>query len=194
VLAVLLALAAVGPSPAAAEPVSVRHHLLQRGPAFPHPMEFTVDGATGRAKVETTGDDGKAQRFEEHLDLPPDLANGMIPTLLQELPHEVQQTTVSLVVAAPKPRLVKLRISRAGSDPFSVVGSARSAAHFVIHVEIGGIAGLLAPLVGKQPPDSQVWVLADSAPVFLRAEQPFFLGGLLWRIDIASPSWPQRHP
>jgi hypothetical protein len=56
-----------------------------------------------------------------------------------------------------------------------------------LKVEIGGIAGFLAPLVGKQPPDSQMWILDGTAPAFVKSEQPLYLGGPLWRIDLASP-------
>jgi hypothetical protein len=47
----------------------------------------------------------------------------------------------------------------AGTEPCFVGGSARKATHYVLKIDIGGIAGFVAPLVGKQPPDSQVWIL-----------------------------------
>jgi hypothetical protein len=34
-------------------------HLVQKGPAFQHPMEVSVDGATGKVTVQSTDDDGK---------------------------------------------------------------------------------------------------------------------------------------
>ncbi len=39
---------------------------------------------------------------------------------------------------------------------------------------VGGIAGLIAPLVGKQPPDFHMLTLGGEAPAFLKAEQPFY--------------------
>ena len=68
------------------------------------------------------------------------------------------RSKLSMVVATPKPRLVKLAISSPGKDPFSLAGAAREALHFVIKVEIGGVAGLVAPLLGKQPPDAHIWI------------------------------------
>jgi hypothetical protein len=59
----------------------------------------------------------------------------------------------------------------------------------VLKVKIGGVAGWLAPLLGKQPPDSHVWILEGKVPAFVRAEQPFYMGGPLWRIDLVGPSW-----
>jgi hypothetical protein len=61
----------------------------------------------------------------------------------------------------------------------------------VIKIDIGGLTGLIAPLVGKQPPDTHVWILQGEAPAFVKAEGPMFLGGPIWRIELASPVW--RH-
>src|SRR6202041_3357974 len=99
-------------------------------------------------------DHGKERVADDHLELPPDLANGMIPTLLKNVRRDTLPPSVSMVVATPKPRLVKIAISIAGTEPFSIAGSARQATHYVLKIEIGGVAGLIAPLVGKQPPDS----------------------------------------
>jgi len=80
-------------------------------------------------------------------------------------------------------------ISPEGEGTFLVGGLSRKATRYLIHVEIGGIAGILAPLVGKQPQDSRAWVLGGEAPGFLKLEGPFFLGGPSWRIEMASPVW-----
>ena len=55
------------------------------------------------------------------------------------------------------------------------------------------VADVRRPLLtqlGKQPPDSRVWVLAGDAPAFVRSEQPLYAGGPLWRIELTSPVWP----
>ena len=58
-------------------------------------------------------------------------------------------------------------------------------------VEIGGAAGIVAPLVGKQPPDVHIWILGGEAPVFLKEEGPLYGGGPIWRIEQVSPVWPR---
>jgi len=166
-------------------------HLVQKGPAFAHPMDVTVDGGSGRVSVRTTGDDGKEKRFDDRLKLPPDVANGMVLTLLKNLPRDARQLTVSMVVAAPKPRLVKLQVAAAGEVPFALAGSRRQATDYAIKVEIGGVAGVVAPLVGKQPPDTHTWVLGGELPAFVKSEGPLFNGGPIWRIELASPTWPE---
>jgi hypothetical protein len=153
-------------------------------------MDVAIDGTSGRTTVRYTGEDGKEQLATERFDLPPDLANGIILTLLKNLPRDAQRLTLSMVAAAPKPRLVKLVATRAGEAPFSVGGSRRKARHYVVKVELGGIAGVVAPLVGKQPPDSHVWILGGEAPAFVRSEAPLYSGGPVWRIELASPVWP----
>ena len=65
------------------------------------------------------------------------------------------------------------------------------ATHDVAKVEIGGVAGLVAPILGKQPPDTHVWVLGGDAPAFVKSEVLLFNGGDLWRTELASPVWPK---
>ena len=67
----------------------------------------------------------------------------------------------------------------------------RKAMHYLVKIEIGGIAGAVAPLVGKQPPDSHVWVLGGDAPAFVKSEGPLALGADPWRIELVSPVWPK---
>jgi hypothetical protein len=165
-------------------------HLVQKGPAFGHPMEVSIDAQSGKVTVSYT-EDGKEKTISERMDRPPDLANGLMLALLKNVDPRAPLTTVSLVAATPKPRLVKLAIAPAGEDPFTVGGSQRKATHFVVHMEIGGLAGLVAPLLGKQPPDTHVWVLEGDAPAFIGSEGPFAAGGPVWRLELASPTWPR---
>jgi hypothetical protein len=155
---------------------------------------MSIDGASGRVKVRYADDHGEQKDADEHLDLPPDLANGLIPILLKNVNPGAPPKTLSLVVATPKPRLVRLAIASAGREAFRTGIQNRHANHFVLKVDLGGVAGWLAPIVGKQPPDSHVWILEGKAPAFIRAEQPFYAGGPLWRIDLVSPSWEGEHP
>lgn len=165
-------------------------HLVQKGPAFPHPIDVTIDGVSGDVKVRYTDDDGKEQLAKERLALPADVANGLLPTLLRNFPRGVPSMTVSLLAATPKPRLVRLEVSPEGEDAFLIGGLKLKATRYVVKVKIGGIAGMVAPLLDKQPPDSHVWVLGGEAPSFVKAEAPLFLGGPVFRIELTSPSWP----
>jgi hypothetical protein len=168
--------------------------LIQKGRTVPQPLEMSIDGPRGEVIVRYTDTQGKPKVETERFDIPPDLANGLIPTLLKNVQAGAPPKTVSLIAATPKPRLVKLAITVAGDESFSTGGTSRKATHFVLKVDVGGIAGLVAPLLGKQPPDSHVWILGGEAPAFVKAEQPLYLGGPLWRTELVSPVWPQMGP
>ena len=169
----------------------VSGHLSQKGPAFPQPLEMSIDGSTGGVTVRYTNDHGEQKAESEHIDVPADLANGMILTLLKNVRPNALPKSISLIAATPKPRLVKLAITAAGQERFVTGGAVRTATHYVVKVEIGGVSGLIAPLIGKQPPDSHVWILGGEVPAFVKSEQPLYLGGPLWRIELASPVWPR---
>jgi hypothetical protein len=164
-------------------------HHIQKGPAFSHPLDLSVDTSTGQVTVRNVKKDGKEDVKTEHVDMPADLANGMIPTLLMNLPHNASQTTFSLLVAAPKPRVVKLAISSDGGDALSVQGTPIEAKRYLVKVEIGGVSGVVAPLVGKQPADTHVWILGGEAPVFLRSLGPTQQDGPVWNTELTSPTW-----
>lgn len=168
----------------------VSYRLVQRGASFPRPLEMSIDAGTGQVNVRYTDDEGETKTESERLELPPDLANGMVSTLLKNV-RPGASSSLSYVAATPKPRLVKLEIAAAAPGRFSVGWRGRSATHYVIKVDIGGFAGVVAPIIGKQPPDSHVWILGGDAPAFVRAEQALYAGGPVWRIELTSPTWPR---
>jgi hypothetical protein len=167
----------------------IQYRIVQKGPAFKNPIDASIDAATGQISGHYTGSDGQDKALNAHLDLAPDLANGMVPILLENIMDSGAQANVSMVAFTPKPRLVKLAIAAQGDDPVSIGGFRRKAKHFVVKVELGSVAGAIAPLIGKQPPDINVWVLGGEAPVFLRSEGPLFSGGPIWSIEFIGPTW-----
>jgi hypothetical protein len=163
----------------------LRDHLVQNGPTFPRAIDMSIDGASGEVSVRYD-DHGEEKQVDERLDLSADLANGLIPIVLKNVQADAPPRGLSMVVATPKPRLVHLLVESARREPFLADTENRTASHYVVKVEIGGVAGRLAPLFGKQPPDSHVWILDGAAPAFVRSEQPFYVGGPSWRIDLVS--------
>jgi hypothetical protein len=169
----------------------VSYHLVQKGPAFQHATEVTIMASTGQVSVQSTDDDGKEKTFSERMKLPPDLANGLVLTLLKNLGPDAPPIALSMLVATPRPRLVKLAISRQPKEPFTLAGAGRDAMHYAIKVEIGGIAGVVAPWLGKQPPDSHVWILGGESPTFVKSETLSYMGGPMWRTELVAPVWPR---
>jgi hypothetical protein len=166
------------------------YHLVQKGPSFHSPMEVSINTSAGQVTVRYTDDDGKEKTATDHMKLPLDVANGMIFTLLRNVPPDGRPITMSMVAATPKPRLVKLAGTAQGQEPFSIGGSQRIAMHYVLKVEVGGVSGMIAPLLGKQPPDIHVWILEGEAPAFVKSESQLYFGGPIWRIELVSPIWP----
>jgi hypothetical protein len=170
----------------------IRDHLVQRGPSFPHPLEMTIDGESGTVTVKQQDEHGKEKSDVSHFNIPPDLANGaLLITMLKNVAAASPPQRLSMIVATPKPRLVKLEVSKGAPAKFSAGRAPHAAIDYVLHVNIGGISGLLAPLVGKQPPDFHVWILGGEAPAFVKTEQPFYAGGPVWRVELVAPAWPR---
>ena len=164
-------------------------HHIQRGPAFPHPMDMLIDASTGQVTVHFT-DKGQEKVEKDHLDLPPDLANGIIQNIMINIRPETPETKISYLAATPKPRLVKLSIAPQGEETFSIAGSREKATRFLVKVEVGGIAGIVAPLLNKTP-DINIWVADGEVPAFVKAEEPLYSDGPVWRVEMTSPVWPQ---
>jgi hypothetical protein len=168
--------------------LSDRH--IQKGPFFAHPMDVSVDAGSGEFTVRSVDKDGKEQVKTDHLTLPVDLANGMIPVVAENMRPDTAET-VSMVVATPKPRLVKLVLSSLGEEIFSAAGSSHKAIHYQIKIELGGVAGVVAPIVGKQPPDIQLWITGGQAPIFVREQGPLESEGPITTIHLAGTDWPE---
>ena len=167
------------------------YHLVQKGPVFKTQMDFSIDVLSGQVSIRHSGDDGKEEVISERPKLPEDLANGIVLTLLKNIRPETPRTTVSFLAATPKPRLVKLQIVPQGEEAFTTGGAKRKATHYVVRVDLGGVSGLAAPLLGKQPTDTHVWILQGHAPAFVKFEGALYLGGPIWRIELTSPVWPK---
>ncbi len=165
----------------------VNDRKIQKGPAFKQSTDTTVDASKGEVTVRYTDKDGSEKVQTQHMELPPDVVNGLIFSVVKDIPGNTSDTTLSMVAASPKPRIVKLRISSQGVDPFSVGNLQRKATHYVVKIEIKGVAGVVAPLVGKQPSDLHVWVAEGGVPGFIKFEGPLEEDGPIWRIQMAPP-------
>jgi hypothetical protein len=170
----------------------ISDHHVQRGASFPNPIDMSIETSTGQVTVHFTDNDGKDRVTNDHFDFPADLANGLVPILLKNIRWETPETKVSFLAAGPKPLLVKLAISSGGEERFSLGGSDRRAMHYVVKVEIGGVLGLLAPVVGKQPPEIHVWILGGEAPTFLKWRGPAYESGPIWITELTSPIWSKE--
>lgn len=165
----------------------ISDHHVQRGPAFKKPYDVTVDVAARTVTVRS-GDETKDKDEVFRMDLPEDLANGMLPLVVKNL-RAGEGARVTMVVAAPKPRVVTMVIAAEGEDRFSAAGERHIATRFRVKTELGGVAGVVAPVIGKQPEDNRFWVVKGEGPEVLRIEAQTFENGPVWRIDMALVVW-----
>jgi hypothetical protein len=48
---------------------------------------------------------------------------------------------------------------------------------------------MIAPIVGKQPPNIYISIVGGEAPTFLRESGPLFEGGSVLTITLIGPTW-----
>jgi hypothetical protein len=168
------------------------YHLEMRGPTFPHDQTVSLHRATGKYRVETTSRaDGKTEVDEGVLELPADVYNGMVITIAKNVTRQ-QSAKVHFIAFMPKPRLIEIELVAAGSEKINLGPFSRSALHFVVKPRLGALIGFFARLTGKMPPDNHVWIMTGNVPAFVKADGPLFMNGPSWRVELATPTWPNR--
>lgn len=169
----------------------VSYRLVQRGPSFPGSAEVAFERASGqyKARIQEAADK-PAESLQGRLDVPDDVYNGMTSILLKNL-RAGEGAQGHLLAFTPKPRVLALTLTPTGEDAFYVGSVARKATRYLVKPELGGMLGVLAAVVGKEPPDLHYWIVGGPAPAFVKFEGPFFVNGPVWRIEIAAPRWPK---
>jgi hypothetical protein len=168
-----------------------RYRLVQRGPVFTEDTEISLERASGKYRVKTKArKDGQEKVLDGTLDLPQDVYNGMILTIVKNLGKGASET-VHIVAFTPKPRLIKLELAPAGEHKVLIGELAKTASHYVLKPRLGTWLKLFAKLLGRMPPDYHAWIVTDEVPAFVRFEGPLYTGGPIWRIEVTSPRWPE---
>jgi hypothetical protein len=141
----------------------VRNHHIQKGPFFSKPVDFTVEAATGIV-TSRTEKNGKVHVESKHINLPDDLANGFVGTLLLNVPHNTAPFRVGMLAPVVGGRLIRLLISPEEEQTVQLSGRSLKATVFRVHPELGGFVSVIARLLGLQPKDVMVWVLEGEEP------------------------------
>lgn len=170
----------------------VSDQVMERGPSFKHDSESWLDAENGNVTIKTT-ENGKDKMVTKHLDMPNDLANGLLFILAKNIDPSAAETVLSMVAVSDKPRVVKLHITPAQEKTVHEGPLSYKVQHYVARIKIPGAAGVVAPLIGKKPPDLQLWILKSEAPTFIEFEGPLTEDTPVWRIELAAPE-PDRGP
>jgi hypothetical protein len=99
----------------------ITDHHIQHGPSFPKLMDVLINAVTGQ--ITSRSKDGKLK--QDHLDLPPDVSNGLPPNLLMNILPSTPETKLSFV-APPRSRV--LFVSRSSQLARSPLRSAEASA------------------------------------------------------------------
>lgn len=175
----------------------LRYRLQQRGPSFPEEMEVSVerdrdrDREKGRYQVKSRRHGGEAETATGETELPPDAYNGMMITLLKNLPKGGAET-VHVLAFTPKPTLVQLELTPLGEEPVPLGERRVPATHYVLKPKLGLLRGAAAALLGKTPADYPCWIVPAELPAFAGIDGPLYPGGPIWRIETVSPRLPAR--
>jgi hypothetical protein len=162
------------------------YHVVQQGPSFPERMDAAFDVRDGRYSV-TSGTGPSEKVATGRLALPADVSNGLMITLLKNLPRGTGRT-VHVVAFTPKPKLVEVEILPSGQRSVQVGELQRPAERYVLKARLGAVMGFFAKLLGKLPTDTECLILNSDVPAFVRCDSALALGGPIWRIEVTSPA------
>jgi hypothetical protein len=162
----------------------VAYHLIQKGPKFGEASsEVTFDRDSGRYRA-TSGD----KSAEGTVDIPEDVHNGMTGMLIRNLAAGGRATGYILAFT-PKPQLVRSEMAPEGEDRFKVGEASFTAVRYLVKLEVPGLKGTIANLIGKNPPDIRYWVSSGPVPAFMKFEGAMYLKGPVWTIELAPTRW-----
>jgi hypothetical protein len=159
----------------------LRYRLIQRGPSFPLNLDASFDRKTAQYKIRYGNGTGREETLYGKLELPSDVYNGMIATLLKNLRRGANES-VHLVAFTPKPRLVKLHLTPVGEEAVRVGDASVKATRYQAKTDLEGSVGFLASLMKKELPVLRYWIVPGKAPAFVKFEGPFFMEGPVWRV------------
>jgi hypothetical protein len=169
----------------------ISDHHIQRGSFFSQPLDLTIE-ANGHSIDRAATGSGKASVEENQQELEPGtVVNGMMGALMTDLDPHAPPFKLPILSPTRKPRLFHLVVSSAGQGSFTVAGLRRTATIFRMHADLGGVAGVVAPLIGKQPKDVLIWVLEGDVPVVVRVVGQMAEGGPMVDIQFAGASFPR---
>jgi hypothetical protein len=169
----------------------VSDHHIQRGPFFPHPIDMLVE-SSGDVTTRSLARDGSEKVEKEHIDLPADLANGLVPALLLNTRPAAIAFEVGMIAPEGKGRLIHLEITREAERRFScVTGFPCKATVYRVKPELGGIVGVVAPLIGKQPKDVLIWIREGTVPAIVREQGPLGEGTPAVSIELGGTLFPR---
>ncbi len=163
------------------------YRLEQSGPAFTEDVRISLERDTGKYRVESQAHKGgPAKVFEGTLAMPPDVYNGMIPTIVKDLPKGTGET-VHFVVFTPEPKIIRIEIAPAGALKVMVGEIPMTAVNYVLKPKLGPWLRILVTVLGRVPQDGHVWIIEGDVPALVGFEGQIYTTDPVWRVELVSP-------
>jgi hypothetical protein len=171
------------------------YKLVQRGPSFPATIDVTMERKTGEYRVQSSQDGVGNTALNGRLELPDDVSNGMVVTLLRNLAAGSRET-VHFIAFTPEPKVIELKLSPATKKTIHIGDLAKQVTQYVLEPQLNSVTMFFGKLLGKLPRafHYHFWLLTDDVPAFGGFEGPLYLNGPTWRIEQTTLSnvWPSR--
>ncbi len=163
------------------------YRLSESGPAFATDREISMTPATGAYRVTTKDHKGGGEKvLEGVLDLPPDVYNGMILTVVKDLAKGAREV-IHFVAFTPQPKIIELELTPAGEQKVAVGETTRTAVHYILKPRLGVWLTFFATILRRMPEDLHAWILTGDVPAFVGFEGSLTTPGPVWRIELVSP-------
>lgn len=165
------------------------YRLSEKGPTFDTDTEIAFTTATGAYRVSRKDHKGgQAKTDEGTIELPADVYNGLLMTVVKDLPHDAG-AVVHYVAFVPQPKLIEIElVPRADREEIRVGDLTRQAIHFVLKPKLGAWLRFFATILRRVPPDLHVWILPDGLPTFVAFEGVVGTTDDVWTIEAISPT------
>jgi len=165
------------------------YRLRERGRSLPA-TDISFDRQSAHYEARMQDEPGGPEKTASgEFECPADVYNGMALVLLKNLPAAI--TEVQLAAFLPKPRLITMRLADEGRDEVVIGGQRKTATRYHVTLHVGGVAGVVASLIGKTPPDLRYWLVSGDVPAFVKFQGAMYLKGPVWRIEPAAVEWPK---
>lgn len=161
--------------------------LTEKGTAFPDETSVQFD-RSGRYDAMLRARGEPAKHASGTTTIPEDVSNGLTSVLLKNLPPGAS-AHAHLLTFRPEPLLLDVDLAPEGSDPFWVGDDATPATRFLVKPTVPGVKGLLASMLGREPPEVRMWIAPPPAPGLVRFQGALSAGGPPFLIELSGPRW-----
>lgn len=171
------------------------YKLLQRGPSFPTTIDLAMERKTGEYRLQSSRNGSSDEPLAGRIELPDDVSNGMVMTLLRNLTPGHGET-VHFIAFTPDPKVIELKLVPTIKTSIRIGDAAKQVTQYALEPQLDSLTMFFGKLLGKLPAafHYHFWLLTEDVPAFGGFEGPLYLNGPTWRIEQTALSnlWPSQ--